>query len=82
MFYRSAPYPLLTTFDAPEFSTVCTRRSRSNTPLQALAIANDPMFIELAQKLTIRVLKDTSLRPELSDRVNRNVPIVPDSQSQ
>ena len=43
MFYRSAPYPLLTTFDSPEFSTVCTRRSRSNTPLQALAVANDVM---------------------------------------
>ena len=58
MFYRSAPYPLLTTFDSPEFSTVCTRRSRSNTPLQALAVANDPMFIELAQKLATRVLQD------------------------
>ena len=71
MFYRSAPYPLLTTFDAPEFSTVCTRRSRSNTPLQALAIANDPMFVELAQKLATRVLQDTSTKPELVDRVDR-----------
>lgn len=59
MFYRSAPYPLLTTFDSPEFSTVCTRRSRSNTPLQALAVANDPMFIELAQKLAVRALTET-----------------------
>ena len=59
MFYRSAPYPLMTTFDSPEFSTVCTRRSRSNTPLQALAIANDPMFFEQAQLLTVRLLKET-----------------------
>ena len=59
MFYRSAPYPLLTTFDSPEFSTVCTRRLRSNTPLQALAVANDPMFIELAQKLAVRALTET-----------------------
>jgi hypothetical protein len=59
MFYRSAPYPLLTTFDSPEFSTVCTRRLRSNTPLQALAVANDPMFIELAQKLSVRALNET-----------------------
>ena len=58
MFYRSAPYPLLTTFDSPEFSTVCTRRSRSNTPLQALAVANDPMFIELARKLAERVVHE------------------------
>src|SRR5690606_37047121 len=35
MFYRSAPYPLLSTFDAPDFSTVCTQRVRSNTPLQS-----------------------------------------------
>lgn len=48
MFYRSAPHPLLTTFDSPDFSVSCTRRARSNTPLQALAVANDPMFLELA----------------------------------
>lgn len=71
MFYRSAPYPLLTTFDAPEFSTVCTRRSRSNTPLQALAIANDPMFVELAQKLATRVLQDKSIPSEPADRIQR-----------
>lgn len=47
-FYRSAPYPLLTTFDAPKFETVCTRRVRSNTPLQSLTLANDPAFLELA----------------------------------
>ncbi|RYD25383.1 MAG: DUF1553 domain-containing protein, partial [Verrucomicrobiaceae bacterium] len=34
--YRSAPYPLFSTFDAPDFSTVCTRRPRSDTPLQSL----------------------------------------------
>ena len=61
MFYRSAPYPLLTTFDSPEFSTVCTRRSRSNTPLQALAVANDPMFIELARKLAERVVREQNI---------------------
>jgi hypothetical protein len=64
MFYRSAPYPLMTTFDSPEFSTVCTRRMRSNTPLQALAVANDPMFFEQAQLLTVRLL--TENQPEQS----------------
>lgn len=34
-FYRSAPYPLFTTFDSPDFQSVCTRRNRSNTPLQS-----------------------------------------------
>lgn len=57
MFYRSAPYPLLSTFDAPDFSTVCTRRERSNTPLQSLTVANDQVFTELAGGLAARVLK-------------------------
>ncbi len=69
MFYRSAPYPLLTTFDSPEFSTVCTRRSRSNTPLQALAVANDPMFIELARKLAERVVCEPNT--DTAQRVRR-----------
>ncbi|MFM7056963.1 MAG: PSD1 and planctomycete cytochrome C domain-containing protein [Planctomycetota bacterium] len=56
MFYRSAPYPLLTTFDAPDFSTVCTRRVRSNTPLQSLTAANDVVFTELASGTAQRVL--------------------------
>ncbi|MFT5131170.1 MAG: mono/diheme cytochrome c family protein [Rhodothermales bacterium] len=55
MFYRSAPHPLFTTFDAPDFSSVCTRRVRSNTPLQALTVANDPAFMEFAQGLAKRM---------------------------
>ena len=60
LFYRSAPYPLLTTFDSPDFQTVCTRRTRSNTPLQALTLANDASFLELAQGLAGRVLKEAT----------------------
>ena len=58
MFYRSAPYPLLTTFDAPNFQTTCTRRPRSDTPLQSLTLANDPAFIEIAQGLAARLLRE------------------------
>ncbi|MEJ7596112.1 MAG: DUF1553 domain-containing protein [Planctomycetaceae bacterium] len=61
MFYRSAPYPLLSTFDAPDFSTVCTMRVRSNTPLQSLTVANDPVFTELAQRLAQRILNSAAL---------------------
>jgi len=58
VFYRSAPYPLFTTFDAPDFQSVCTRRGRSNTPLQALTVANDEAFIELAQGLAARIVRE------------------------
>jgi hypothetical protein len=54
-FYRSAPHPLFTTFDAPNFSAVCTRRPPSNTPLQSLMLANDPIFVEAAGALGDRV---------------------------
>jgi hypothetical protein len=56
LFFRSAPHPLFTTFDAPDFQTVCTRRGRSNTPLQALNVANDEAFLEFAQGLATRVV--------------------------
>jgi hypothetical protein len=59
-FRRSNPYPSLMMFDAPE-GTVCTaQRNRSNTPLQALATLNDPVFVENAQALGRRVLAEAS----------------------
>ncbi len=59
-FFRSAPHPLFTTFDAPDFQTVCTRRDRSNTPLQALTVANDEVFVELARAMAQRVRRESS----------------------
>ncbi|HBJ36647.1 MAG TPA: hypothetical protein DDZ51_18200, partial [Planctomycetaceae bacterium] len=72
-FFRSAPHPLFTTFDAPDFQTVCTRRNRSNTPLQALTVANDEAFVELARALAVRVaieMPDSETAQQL-DRVFR-----------
>lgn len=69
-FYRSAPYPLLTTFDAPNFTTTCTRRPRSDTPLQSLTLANDPAFIEIAQGFAARLLRELP-QGSLQDRLNR-----------
>jgi hypothetical protein len=55
-FWRSSPYPFLPTFDAPDATTTCTRRGRSNTPLQALTLANDKAFFEMAQGVALRIL--------------------------
>jgi mono/diheme cytochrome c family protein len=57
-FWRSAPHPALTVFDAPDAGATCTRRNRSNTPLQALTLLNDQGFFEYAQALAARVLKE------------------------
>lgn len=57
-FWRSAPHPGLVAFDAPDSNTTCTRRNRSNTPLQALTLLNDKAFFECAQSLAARVLKE------------------------
>jgi hypothetical protein len=57
-FWRSSPHPMLPTFDVPDANSACTRRNRSNTPLQALTLANDRGFMELAQALAGRVLAE------------------------
>lgn len=54
-FQRTVPYPMLMTFDAPDSNATCTRRERSNTPLQALTLLNDPVFFECAQALGKRM---------------------------
>jgi hypothetical protein len=57
-FQRTVPYPQLITFDAPDSNVSCTRRRRSNTPLQALNLLNDPVFFEAAQALAVRLLQE------------------------
>jgi mono/diheme cytochrome c family protein len=59
-FWRSIPYPMLPTFDAPDANSTCTRRSRSNTPLQSLTLANDSAFLELARGFSDRILSQAS----------------------
>ena len=53
-FQRTSPYPMLVMFDASESNLTCTRRERSNTPLQALTLLNDTVFMECAQALAMR----------------------------
>ncbi len=49
--FRSVPFPSLQVFDTPDGSAPCVRRERSNTPLQALTVLNEPLFVECAKSL-------------------------------
>ncbi|HXG12909.1 MAG TPA: PSD1 and planctomycete cytochrome C domain-containing protein [Gemmataceae bacterium] len=57
-FQRTSPYPMLMTFDAPDGNVACVRRERSNTPLQALTLLNDTVFVECAQALGRRMVEE------------------------
>ena len=57
-FQRSAAHPSLLVFDAPDATATCTRRMRSNTPLQALISLNDEAALEFAEGLATRMLKE------------------------
>ena len=55
---RTSPFAQAITFDAPPPVDVCTRRDRSNTPLQALTLLNDPVFGEMAAAFSERVRRE------------------------
>ncbi|MEM8944531.1 MAG: PSD1 and planctomycete cytochrome C domain-containing protein [Planctomycetota bacterium] len=59
--YRSVPYPPMQLFDAPNGNAACVRRGRSNTPLQALALLNEPQFVECARALAGRIMESEDL---------------------
>jgi len=63
---RTAPYPAFASFDAPSREIACTRRPRTNTPLQALTTLNDPAFIEAAAGLARRALASA---PDTDSRI-------------
>ncbi|MCI0377397.1 MAG: DUF1553 domain-containing protein [Gemmataceae bacterium] len=55
---RTTPYPSMVTFDAPTRTVCAVNRPRTNTPLQALVTLNDPCYVEAAQALARRILKE------------------------
>jgi hypothetical protein len=56
-YQRTTPYPLLVNFDAPDSNVSCSRRRPSNSPLQALNLLNDPVFVEASNAFAIRMLE-------------------------
>ncbi len=57
---RLAPNPQLATFDTPTRELCTVRRDRTNTPLQALAVENDPQYVEAAQHLALHAIAAAS----------------------
>ncbi|MBI5769397.1 MAG: PSD1 domain-containing protein [Verrucomicrobia bacterium] len=55
---RASPYPSFVNFDASSRGACTVRRSRSNTPLQALTLLNDPVYVEAAAALAARIVRE------------------------
>jgi hypothetical protein len=70
---RTFPHPSLVAFDAPSREECTVDRPRSNTPLQALVLLNDPTYVEAARVLAERALKSASGDPERLDWAYRQV---------
>jgi hypothetical protein len=70
-FQRTSPHPMLMTFDAPDSNLCVVRRERSNTPLQALTLLNDPMFLECARAMSERLQEECQDEAERLERAFR-----------
>jgi hypothetical protein len=68
---RSIPYASFVTFDAPSRETCIVRRPRTNTPLQALALMNDPVYVEAARGFGLRIMQygGGSMADRMTDRM-------------
>jgi hypothetical protein len=55
---RTVPYPSMAAFDAPSREICAIKRVRTNTPLQSFVTLNDPVYVEAAQALAWRIVRD------------------------
>jgi hypothetical protein len=70
-FQRTSPYPMLMTFVSPDGNVCAVKRAQSNTPLQALTLLNDVVFVEAARELGCRIAEQPGTRDERIDAVFR-----------
>lgn len=61
---RTVMYPSLIAFDAPDTSVACSRRDRTQSPMQALTLLNDPVFFECAEALGKSLIKQPNADPD------------------
>lgn len=81
---RTAPFAMATTFDAPTGETCLARRDVSNSPLQALTLLNDQMFMEAAQALAKTVIAESQSDEARLQRIFRRSltrPPAPDEEA-
>ncbi|MFK5920756.1 MAG: DUF1553 domain-containing protein [Verrucomicrobiota bacterium] len=72
---RAAPYPSFVNFDAPDRSACLVKRPRTNTPLQALTLMNDPAYVEIALALAGRIILERP-QPDISERIRHGFELV------
>lgn len=72
---RAAPYPSFVNFDGPDRSACVVDRARTNTPLQALTLLNDPAYVEMAVALADRILREKP-NADSAERITRAFEVV------
>ena len=76
---RTSPPPQMTTFDAPSRESCTVRRERTNTPLQALLLLNEPQYVEASRAFAERAMKEGGTKPE--ERLTLPVPALATARS-